>query len=154
MAERLAEPVARRDFLGIAALSTMFAAFGTAVLGMLRLPKPTVYPVPSQSYKIGAPAEFPVGEARIPEGHNVFVFHDANGFFAISAVCTHLGCIVNNVAAGFACPCHGSQFDRLGRVEGGPAPRPLDWYELSVAPDGQLVVDEAQTVKPGTYFRA
>ena len=154
MAERLAPEVTRRDVLGIAAIGTMLAAFGTAVLGMLRLPKPTVYPVPSQSYKVGAPTEFPVGEARVPEGRNVYVIHHAHGFCAISAVCTHLGCIVKNLADGFACPCHGSRFDSQGRVVGGPAPRPLDWYELSLAPDGQLVVYEAQTIKPGTWFRA
>lgn len=152
MSERLVKPVTRRDVLGWAGLGSFLAALGAALVGILRLPKPSVYPEPSQRYKIGEPGEFPVGEVRVPEGRNVFVFRDAQGFHCVSAVCTHLGCIVKNVPEGFACPCHGSRFDRAGRVIGGPAPRQLDWYAVSLAPDGQLVIDESQTVKPGTLL--
>lgn len=44
--------------------------------------------------------------------------------YGINAVCTHLGCIVpwNTVEKKFTCPCHGSQYDKEGRVIGGPAP--------------------------------
>ncbi len=153
MTERLQKPITRRDLLGILSLGSLFAAIGTAIVGMLRLPKPSVMPVPSQRYKIGEPGGFPVGEARIPEGRNVFVFNDDRGFFAISAVCTHLGCIVKSVPGGFDCPCHGSRYDARGKNIAGPAPRPLDWFEVAVAPDGQLVVDEGRTVKPGTYLK-
>lgn len=154
MAERLAKEVTRRDVLGLGAIGATIAAVGTAILGMLRLPKPAVFPVPSQSYKVGAPAEFPVGEARVPAGRSVYVLHGPDGYSAVSAVCTHLGCIVKHTGDGFACPCHGSKFDGRGNVTGGPAPRPLEWFELSLAPDGQLMVDEARTVKAGTWFRA
>ncbi|HEY3352794.1 MAG TPA: Rieske (2Fe-2S) protein [Polyangia bacterium] len=153
MSERLAAPPTRRDFLGVAGLTAFFGAIAVAIAGMLRLPKPSVFPVPSQRYKVGPPGDFPMGDVRMPEGRNVFLFHDARGFFAISATCTHLGCIVKNGPAGFACPCHGSRFDPSGAVTGGPAPRPLDWYAVALAPDGQLVIDEAKTVQPGTYLK-
>lgn len=51
---------------------------------------------------------------------------------AFSAVCPHLGCGVETAGEGFACPCHGSSFDRQGRVLGGPAPRGLDPLEVRV----------------------
>ncbi len=153
MTERLKKPVTRRDLLGWASLGTLGAAIATAAGGILRLPKPSVFPVASTRYKIGEPGAFPVGEARVPEGRGVFVFHGEQGYYVISAVCTHLGCLVKSVPTGFDCPCHGSRYDRRGHVTGGPAPRPLDWFAVSLAPDGQLMVDEAETVKPGTYLK-
>ena len=147
-------PVRRRDFLGLAALGSFLAAVAASLGGMLSLAFPRAFPERSRRYKIGLAADFRVGEVRRPEGRNVFIFHRPEGFVAISAVCTHLGCIVNPSARGFVCPCHGSVFDPDGRVLGGPAPRPLPWFEISVAPDGQLLVDEGRTVPTGTYFQA
>ena len=71
---------------------------------------------------------------------------------AISTTCTHLGCIVGISDTGFACPCHGSRFDQDGTVTGGPAPKPLPWFKLSLAPNGELEVDKAMQVEPGTYL--
>merc|ERR1719253_2062879 len=47
--------------------------------------------------------------------------------FAVNAVCTHLGCVVpwNKAANKFMCPCHGSQYDKNGKVVRGPAPLSL-----------------------------
>ncbi len=147
-------PVKRRDFLGLTALGSFLAAVAASVGGMLSLAFPRAFPEPSRRYKIGLANDFRVGEVRRPEGRNVFIFHRPEGFVAISAVCTHLGCIVNQAPPGFVCPCHGSRFDPNGKVLQGPAPSPLPWYEISLAPDGQLQVDESRTVSAGTYFQA
>ena len=141
----------RRDFLGNAAFWTTTGALGFAALGIARMPKPGVFPGQSSQVKIGLPGEYPVGSepTRVP-GQNLYVLHDEEGYAVIGALCTHLGCVVSASGDGFSCPCHGSQFARDGRVVQGPAPSPLAWYEVTLAPDGQMVVDTKKTVAVGT----
>jgi len=151
---RLEPPrVSRRSFLSLASLGSFCAAIGVALAGALRLPRPTVMPGPARRYKIGNPEDFPVGSATHLEKENVFIYRDGEGIYAISAVCTHLGCIVAQSAQGFACPCHGSKFDGKGKVIGGPAPRALPWLEVSRAADGQLLVLADNEVPAGTHFK-
>jgi menaquinol-cytochrome c reductase iron-sulfur subunit len=125
--------------------------------------------VPNVSYdapttvKLGAPADFPDGLKFLAD-QRLFVFRQDRTFYAVSAVCTHLGCTVRaealprpeeSTAAGpplrlthrFSCPCHGSKYRGDGTNISGPAPKPLEWFRLSIAPDdGQLVVDLADVV--------
>ncbi|MEO5761385.1 MAG: Rieske (2Fe-2S) protein [Vicinamibacteria bacterium] len=51
---------------------------------------------------------------------------------AVSAICTHTGCLVQRATNGFGCPCHKSDFDEEGKPTSGPAPRPLDRLETKV----------------------
>ncbi|MBI2842865.1 MAG: ubiquinol-cytochrome c reductase iron-sulfur subunit [Armatimonadetes bacterium] len=144
--------ISRRDLLTKSALGTFFAAIAGTVLGFPVLPKPIVSPGPSRKYKLGTPEEFPAGTALKMDKENFFLFRDEEGFFAITAICTHLGCIVSQSQDGFACPCHGSRFSADGRVVGGPAPRALPWLKVSLTPDGKLMVDAEQEVAVGTKF--
>jgi cytochrome b6-f complex iron-sulfur subunit len=146
-------PVPRRSFLSLAALGSFFGAVGMALAGSLRLPGPAVLPGPVRRFKIGHPDEFAVGSETRVEQANFFVFRDAEGIFAISGVCTHLGCSVARSSSGFACPCHGSRFGHKGEVARGPAPRALPWLEVGRAADGQLVVYADNEVPAGTRFR-
>lgn len=152
--KRFEEPVPRRDFLGIAAMVSFFVTIGTAFLGIVRLPKPAVLPESASRFKIGFPEDLPLDSRHFIEKRNVWVFRDTRGFYAVSAICTHLGCILSEKAqgGGYECPCHGSDFDEYGRVLSGPAPRGLDWLELSLAADGRLMVDTAKSVSLGTRF--
>jgi len=152
MSELLEKPIKRRDFLGQAAIGTFLVATAAACFGALRLIVPKVFSEPPNYYKIGEPEGFPPGEVRVPTGKNVYLFHDENGYYAISAKCTHLGCIIKHTPDGFVCPCHGSRFTLDGHVISGSASKTLDWYAMSLAPDGQLVVDEGEKVKTGTFF--
>lgn len=54
-----------------------------------------------------------------------------NGYRALSATCTHLGCGVtwDDAKKQFLCPCHGGVFDRSGKVLAGPPPRAMDRFE-------------------------
>jgi cytochrome b6-f complex iron-sulfur subunit len=145
--------VTRRSFLSVASLASFLAATVTAIAGMLRLPKPAVLPGPVRRFKIGFPEQFAVGSETRFEAENLFVFRDAQGIYAISATCTHLGCTVARAGAGFECPCHGSKFTGAGVVSAGPAPRSLPWLEINRAADGQLVVYADNEVPAGTRFR-
>jgi len=149
------EPVTirRRSFLSLAALTSFFSAAGMALAGALRLPGPAVLPGPVRRFKVGHPEEFAVGSETRVEEANFTLFRDAQGVYAISCVCTHLGCTVARSADGFACPCHGSRFARNGEVVRGPAPRALPWLEVGRAADGQLVVYADNEVPEGTRFR-
>ena len=146
-------PVNRRSFLSLSALGSFLAALGVAMAGVLRLPKPTVLPGPVRRFKIGYPAQYPVGSETFLEQESVFVFHDPEGIYAVSSVCTHLGCAVARSGEGFSCPCHGSRFGPTGTVVAGPAPRGLPWLEVTRAADGQLVVLADNEVSEGTRLR-
>ncbi len=149
---RFQAPLRRRDFLGLAAIWSTVVAFGAAAVGAMRLPMPSVFPESDALVKVGPPDRFPKGSATLIANIGAWVFHDDKGFYAISAICTHLGCVTRRDADDgiFRCPCHGSVFGPTGSIIRGPAPKPLNWLAVSVAPDGQLVVNQWKAVDQGT----
>jgi nitrite reductase/ring-hydroxylating ferredoxin subunit len=147
------EPIARRDLLGLLSLWSMASTLLFALGGILRLPKAAVLPSPSKRFRAAIPDTLPAGEAFVPPGRAVALFRDTAGVYAISLVCTHLGCIVKPSPDGFECPCHGSRYAPDGTVTKGPAPRSLDWLQVSTRGD-VLLVDEATTVPAGTKVSA
>jgi cytochrome b6-f complex iron-sulfur subunit len=147
------EPVPRRDFLGLSALWAAATAMLFATAGMLRLPKAAVLSSPSRKFRVTLPESLAPGEPFIPPGRAVALFRDAGGVYAVSTLCTHLGCIVKRHPEGFECPCHGSRFTTDGVVTKGPAPQALPWHKVTGAA-GTYVVDEDVTVPPGTKVTA
>ena len=143
------EPLPRRDWLGLSSLWTMGAALVFGLAGMLKLPKAAVLASPSKKFRVAIPDNLPAGEAFVPPGRSVAIFKDAEGAYAVSTICTHLGCVVKANPEGFECPCHGSRFAANGEVKKGPAPRPLPWLKVAVN-GGVITVDEGTTVPHGT----
>ena len=73
----------------------------------------------------------------------VYVRNDGDDkFTAIANTCMHLGCPVQANATGFACPCHGGQYDSQGRRIAGPPVRPLNRYETTVDDKGHLILGQ------------
>jgi cytochrome b6-f complex iron-sulfur subunit len=143
----------RREFflIGCSAVGLASAGF---VVSTFRYLVPTVLYEPPARFTVGDPDQFPPGSVTFLADRRVFLFHGPDGFFAISSICTHLGCNVKRTNVGFACPCHGSRFDENGRVVHGPAPKPLPWFSLSLSPRGQLIVDLGRRVTPDFRLRA
>lgn len=145
-----AEPVSRRDLLGLGALGSAITALLLALLGAARLPRAAVVRAPSRKFKVALPETLAPGEAFLPPGRSVAVYRASDGVYAVSRVCTHLGCLVNTDSDGFHCPCHGSRFALDGEVVKGPAPKALPWLAVSRVAPGTYLVDEATTVPAGT----
>ena len=106
----LHEPISRRDLLGLSSLWMTAGSMLFALVGALRLPRAAVLDSPSKRVRLSLPEALAAGTAFVPPGRSMAVFRDTEGVFAISTVCTHLGCIVRPTAEGFECPCHGSRF--------------------------------------------
>jgi Rieske Fe-S protein len=91
---------------------------------------------------LGAAREIPVGGGTIFTAARVVVTQPARGQYrAFSAVCTHVGCILNQVTGRtIDCPCHGSKFSiTSGAVVAGPAPTPLPKKQVEIV-DGLIVL--------------
>lgn len=151
----------RRDFMGYLGWATVLGSLGIGSLAFVRLMYPRVLFEPRADVKVGKPSDYRAGEVseRWIKDYRFWLIRSDEGFFALSAICTHLGCTPRWFQAEdkFKCPCHGSGFrgfagelaaaNKLGRNFEGPAPRPLERLKISLADDGQIVVDR------GSVFR-
>jgi len=137
-------------WLGFAALGAVAGLWAAATARFLF---PNALKEPPQRFKVGFPADYPPAhvESRFKDEHGVWVVHGTYRgqaqIYALSSVCTHLGCITiwQEEQKRFKCPCHGSAFYMDGINYEGPAPRPLERYAIRIADDGQLEVDKSRT---------
>ncbi len=140
--------VTRRSFLSL--LGWAWVVFTAASLGavgtVLRFFFPNVTFEPPMKFKGGYPDTYSPGvDERFKDSHRVWIVRNEKGFYALSTICTHLGCTPNWLLAEqkFKCPCHGSGFYPTGINFEGPAPRPLERFSITLADDGQIEVDES-----------
>jgi len=145
----------RRSFfvkLGLGSLS--IATAGTAVFAYQFL-SPNVLYEPSPIINAGKPESYPLDSVTLDVNSGIYIIHAREGFFSLSAVCTHLGCLTawKPELGMIACPCHGSKFKTNGEKIEGPAPRPLPWYRVWLSDDGDLMVDRSATVRPQQFLR-
>jgi cytochrome b6-f complex iron-sulfur subunit len=137
----------RREFLALLGGGAMaLAGLGTAITAV-RFLWPEVVFEEERRFRVGKPEEIPVGTLIAMPQQRIYVMRAAEGFFAMSATCTHLGCLTRYERENnrIFCPCHGSRFSTEGKVTDGPAPRPLPRLQLTVE-QGLLVVDVSKQV--------
>ena len=141
--------ISRRYFLEAIGLGAVGAAtLGGILLGGEYL-SPNVVKEPPMRFKAGKPEEYAPGSVTLDNEQKVYIIRAPEGYFyALSAVCTHLGCITNwKPDQGIiACPCHGSKFDTEGSKIEGPAPKSLPRFLMSLDDQGRLVVDKSSIV--------
>jgi cytochrome b6-f complex iron-sulfur subunit len=144
--------VNRRELLMLAGAATSLVVLAGPVSGCAN---PTGTP-PTGPVAAGNISALTVGSLLVMS--NFVVARDANGVYAMSAVCTHAGCLLDDssdkIASGLSCPCHGSTFDGNGSVTAGPARSPLQHYAVTIAADGSITVDGSQTVSASTRTSA
>jgi len=140
--------ITRRGFFSTLGLSWLtFTAAAAAFTGALtRFMFPNVLYEPPMEFKVGNPVEFAVDavDERFKATRGIWIVREAAGFYCLSTTCTHLGCTPNWLSAEekFKCPCHGSGFQKTGINFEGPAPRPLERYKITLAEDGQILIDK------------
>ena len=132
-------PPQRRKFL-----FTMLGGLG-ALIGAA-----SAWPVfrflsPIDSGDVGAQVLVPRGDVVLGKAHffqyqgkpAVLLQPSPGNYVALSAVCTHLGCVIawQEQAGEFLCPCHGGRFSAEGLVLGGPPPKPLDSFVVKLDGD-------------------
>ena len=136
--------IGRRDFVAACACALSAVALGACASLAIR----RVTPVGGRIEL--ALAHYPELSEResvlriLPDGTDdpILILTDAAGSVtALSSACTHLGCTVEAESTRLVCPCHGSTFDRAGRVLKGPAERSLLRYETRMADNGILIID-------------
>ena len=138
----------------MAAVWSAVTSLTFAFVGMMRLPKAAVLPSVSKRFKVTLPESLPLNEAFIPVGRSVALVKTDKGVYAVSVVCTHLGCIAKPSVTGFDCPCHGSRFAKDGSVLRGPAPKALPRLDIKRLSDNDFLVDEGKPLAAGNEVYA
>lgn len=139
--------ITRRSFLAMLGVGACLLGAGNlAGASLLGFLYPNAMKIPPSVFSIGRPEEVLSREGKIYDPkQKVFLETSVGKVRVQTAVCTHLGCTVNMVDTGYACPCHGSTYDRHGLNTGGPAPLPLVYFMISKGASGELMVDKNKT---------
>lgn len=168
--------MSRRSLLSLLGWGAFTVASAVALWESLGFVFPNALYEDPAAFKAGPPSDYPVGSTTVLTDKRVVINRDPDGFYAISLICTHLGCTpryfsdvtsdlvnqgiagirdpdtrqaankANPILAGFKCPCHGSRYFRDAINFFGPAPRPMDRIHLELGRDGRLLVDRSMVV--------
>jgi cytochrome b6-f complex iron-sulfur subunit len=130
--------LSRRDFLKLARNGFLYLSGALALGGLLRFLDHDSNPTPQTEFDLGSVSKYPLHSRTVLSTPPAVLIHTESGFSALSLVCTHLGCTVEEDTDGFACPCHGSHYNAKGDVTHSPATKPLRALRVGVTNDGNL----------------
>ncbi len=158
----------RRQFLGrawwAAAIVLALEAAGGLVASMWPTLKVGAFGTKVKIASVDEALAMPIGTVTAFTEQRFYLSRVEDGFLALYRKCTHVGCVVPWVSddpsedglsttGRFNCPCHGAIFDRYGVVHGGPAPRPLDIFPITIE-DGELVVDTGDIIERSDFDKS
>jgi len=147
------KPISRRRLMAYAWIGAAAIVMGELIGGTFAFLWPRRKgPKVETVFIAGKITDFKVGEVIPFRKERTFILRTEGGFLAISAICTHLHCIVNwnEMLKKFECPCHGAKFNQNGEVLEGPPPRPLDLYKLQMVA-GNVVVDRTSPIERSKF---
>jgi cytochrome b6-f complex iron-sulfur subunit len=152
MSEPKSRPLSRRQFLGVAWGGTLALLVGQALVALVSFLKPVSQSGFGGQVFAGKIEEFAINSVNHIMAGRFYVVRTEEGVLTLWQKCTHLGCAVPWVEAEnqFHCPCHGSLFNRVGEVIGGPAPRPLDTFP-TVIKNGEVWVDTSKPTQRSRF---
>jgi len=157
MTTHVAQPkkagLSRRQFLSLAWLASLAALGGQTLVTLLRFIQPVSAGGFGGLVRAGKVDEFPPGSINHIKAGRFYLYRLNDGsFLALWQKCTHLGCSVPFAESEkqFHCPCHGSLFDKTGQVVGGPAPRPLDLFPVTIK-NGEVWVDTGNPIQRNKF---
>ena len=147
------EPVqsGRRNILTVIVLGLGALLLSSVIYPVVRFispPKKSIKKV--NSAVVATSAEIPPNTGKVVafNGEKVLILNKDGEYHAMSAICTHLGCIVQWKPDEQLvwCACHNARYDIEGKIISGPQPRPLAPYKLSVQ-DGNLILYNDNSLK-------
>lgn len=130
----------RRDFLKVATMSLLSAAGLIGLGGLIRFMDYDSDPAARSVVDVGPASNYPVGSRTVLSDVPAVLLATPAGFKAISLVCTHLGCTVEQKAGGYECPCHGSRYNEQGDVTRGPARQALRLLRVEITAEGHVLL--------------
>jgi cytochrome b6-f complex iron-sulfur subunit len=140
------DKISRNQFfkkLGLGAISATAVGSGLFTLDFL---SPKVVLERSQVFNAGALENFSPGTVTLNAENRTYIVREKEGgIYAISAVCTHLGCVTrwDENKAEIACPCHGTKFSKTGSVIEGPTSKTLPRFSVSLNEKNEIIVDRS-----------
>ncbi len=143
------DPISRRRFLLWVGNIGLLTITWEAIKGSVRFLQPPIIQPEPMPIIVGAAADFPNDSLTFVAAAIAWVGRDDDGYFAMSAICPHLGCTLRQDESAFACPCHGSRFNHKGDVTHGPATSPMQYLAVTIQ-SGNLLINPANPVTPDT----
>lgn len=140
------DKISRSQFflkIGIGAITLTAAGSGILMLDFL---SPKVVLERSQVFNAGALENYSPGTVTLNAENRTYIIRaKEGGIYAISAVCTHLGCLTrwNENNGMITCPCHGTKFSKTGSVIEGPTSKTLPRFSICLNENNEIIVDRS-----------
>ena len=133
--------LSRSDFLKLGTNFLMGLGGALGLSGLAYFLSYEMDPAPPSQYDLGPADDYLHGTSTLLLHIPAVLIHNNDGFMALSLVCTHLGCTVEeHKDSGYECPCHGSKYDGQGFVTRGPSNTPLKRLPVEINEAGNIIL--------------